>query len=221
MRKVMPFCSCDSIVNVEEAGWTPNVTINRLWEAFRSAHSYTEDFAVPILEAGERTLFEFKGSAVISQDRMVGMLSRDETLLINIFQEKYSGGTIELTKDASVLIKKVNIRNKARWPSSGPLLKSSIHMDVVITENHKEKSNEEVAKDLESLLQARATAFSVKLRGLKADILGCGQNFRPRMSSQQLKDWKQIWYPKMRHEIVIRVNIRDNLDFKENVKYTK
>ena len=90
----------------EEAGWTPNNTILRLWEAYRDIHSYTQDMSIPILSKGTDTLYQFEGSAIMSGDRLVGEISSEEVLVYNIFQEKYTGGTIEVSDDSSVLIKK-------------------------------------------------------------------------------------------------------------------
>ncbi|WP_127582547.1 Ger(x)C family spore germination protein [Paenibacillus koleovorans] len=202
----------------EEGGWTPNVSINRLWEAFRGVYSHTEDFSIPLLEAGTTTLFVFKGSAIIRRDRMVGALSPNETLVNNIFQEKYTGGTIEIAKDVSVLIKKAKVNKDADWTDTGPILTSKIKLDVVIMENKKEKPNEEVANDIKSLLEERTKQISEKLRSLQADILGNGQSFRPFMSSQQMRDWKDIWYPQMKHEVQVTVNVLNNIDYKEKVK---
>ena len=58
----------------EEAGWTPNVSIVRIWEAFRTDQSYSEDMAIPLLKAGKKTMFTFEGSAIMQNDRMVGSL---------------------------------------------------------------------------------------------------------------------------------------------------
>ncbi|MFD0678565.1 MULTISPECIES: Ger(x)C family spore germination protein [unclassified Paenibacillus] len=199
----------------EEAGWTPSVSINRIWEAYRGTYSYTEDFAIPLVERGTTTLFVFKGSAIMRRDRMVGILSPDETLLNNIFQEKYTGGTIELAEDASILIKKASVHNHTKWPATGPELVSRIRLDVEITENKKNKKDNEIAKDLKKLLEKQAKSITEKLRSLKADVLGNGQLFRHRMSNQQLKDWKDKLYPELKHEIIVEVNILDSIDFKE------
>ncbi|MEK8129502.1 Ger(x)C family spore germination protein [Paenibacillus filicis] len=202
----------------EESGWTPNVSINRVWEAYRSAYSYTEDFAIPLVEAGKRTLFNFSGSAIMRRDRMVGMLTPDETLINNVFQEKYTGGTIEITNEASVIIKKVSVRHHTDWLATGPSLTSMVYMNVVIAENKRNRTNQEVANDIERLLEKRSKAIFEKLGDLKADILGAGQLFRPRMSAGQLKDWKNVWFPKMKHTVTVKVNVLNNIDLKENVK---
>lgn len=198
----------------EEAGWTPNVSINRIWEAYRGMYSHTEDYAIPMLEAGTKTLFVFKGSAIIRKDRMVGSLSPDETLLNNIFQEKYTGGTIEIAKDVSVLIKKGSVRHNADWSASGPQLTSRIKLDVVVAENKMNKTNLQIANEMKQELEERAKKISVKLQSLKADVLGTGQRLRPYMTDQQRLDWKDVWYAQLKHEISVSVNILNNIDYK-------
>ncbi|GAA3407419.1 Ger(x)C family spore germination protein [Paenibacillus hodogayensis] len=199
----------------EESGWTPSVTIDRLWEAYRSIHSYTEDMPAPLIEAGTDTLFIFKGSAIMQGDKMIGMVSPDETMILNVFQEKYTGGTIEVAQDTSVLIKKAKVRHEKSWTAAGPRLKSSIALDIVVTESKEDESNEEIARKIKQLIEMRAAEIVLKLHKLKSDTLSTGQIFRPMLTEDQLKNWKTEWYPKLKHEISCQVRIRDSIYFKE------
>lgn len=199
----------------EEAGWTPNVSIVRVWEAYRSNYSYSQDIAIPLIQAGKDTLFTFSGSAAIRKDRFVGRLTPEETLINNIFQGKYTGGTIEVAMETSVIIKKAAIHHHTEWTSAGPKLHSDIHLDIAISESLKDQTNDQIAKKVEQMLNARSVALIAKLRNLRADVLGTGQVFRPQMTEEQLKDWKEKWFPRLEHQVSFHVKVRSNIYFKE------
>lgn len=201
----------------EDAGWTPNQSIVRIWEAFQSLNSYSEDMAIPMLKNGERTLFTFKGTAIMREDRLVGMLSNEETLLFNLFKGKYTGGTIEVAQNTSVLIDNAKIRHNVSWNGKRPLLQTEIKLNVLITESPEGKPNSRIEKELREQLSGQFNETAKKIRALGSDILGVGMLFRPELSEKQLKDWKSKWYPKLEQEIDVKINVRNEIYFKENV----
>ncbi|UQZ81272.1 hypothetical protein SK3146_00428 [Paenibacillus konkukensis] len=198
----------------EQAGWTPNNTIFRLWEAYRDMKSYTQDMAIPILSKGTDTLYKFEGSAILRKDKIVGEISSDETMIYNIFQEKYTGGTIEVSDQASVLIKKATIRNQIAWAASGPQMNSHIRLNVVISENKQHEAEADISQKLKDLVEMRGRKLIGKLQEEKADSLGVGKYFRSRMTEEQLKDWKLVWFPQLKHEITADVKILNSIYLK-------
>ncbi|MBB6669519.1 Ger(x)C family spore germination protein [Cohnella nanjingensis] len=202
----------------EESGWTPNVSIVRIWEAFRGSQSYTKDLAYPLIHVGTDTLYDFEGSAIMRKNKMVGALSPDETLVYNIFLEKYTGGTIEAAKDTSVIIKKARVRHRKEWTASGPKLKSAIYLDVAVSENKKNLPNHRIAEEIQEMIDKKGDEIIRKMRALKTDLLGTGQLFRSQMSERQIRDWKDVWFPRLTFDISVKVNIRDNIYFKEKIK---
>jgi len=202
----------------EEAGWTPNVSLVRLWEAYKNSLSYTEDSAIPLVQAGKDTIYEFRGSAIMRKFKMVGKLTPDETLINNIFCEKYTGGTIETTDNASVVIKKAKVRHHTEWTDSGPRLTSRLLLDIEVTENRQGLSNSQIAQNIKTSIEKKSHVIIKKLHTLKADVLGVGRLFRPIMSEQQLKDWKDRWYPILDSRIAIQINVRNNVYLKDQLK---
>lgn len=200
----------------EEAGWTPNQSLVRIWEAFRSQRSYSEDMAIPMLKNGERTLFTFRGTAVMREDRMVGKLSQDETLLYNIFKGKYTGGTIEIAENASVLIQKAKIKHRRRWTEEGPSLTSDIHLDVVITESRRGQSKSQIEKSIRQQLERNFAMTVKKIQDYKSDVLGIGLIFRPRLSESMIKEWKSKWFPRLEQKVVVHVNVMNEIYLKED-----
>ncbi|NUU60743.1 Ger(x)C family spore germination protein [Paenibacillus agri] len=202
----------------EEAGWTPNVSLVRLWEAYKVSRSYTQDTAIPLVEAGTDTLYEFRGSAIMRNSKMVGTLTPDETLINNIFSEKYTGGTIETAEDASILIKKATVRHRIKWGDSGPQLNSKLHLDIEVSENKQGLSNQEITEEIKTSIEKRGANIIDKLHTLKADVLGIGQLFKPKMTVAQLKEWKERWYPKLQSKIEVEINIRNNIYLKDKLR---
>ncbi|SFK99883.1 germination protein, Ger(x)C family [Paenibacillus sp. 1_12] len=202
----------------EQAGWTPDITILRLWEAFRDTNSYTQDMVIPILSKGTDTLYNFEGSAIMRKDKMVGEISPDENVIYNTFRRKYTGGTIEVAKNSSVLIKKASISHKVKWTVSGPSMKSRMKLDVVISENKENLPDEVIAKLLKEEIEKKGDKLIQRLHSYKADSLGIGQYFRRIMTPSQMKDWKNQWFPHMKHEITVDITILNNIYFKSSNK---
>lgn len=170
----------------EQAGWTPNNTILRLWEAYRDINSYTEDMAIPILSKGTDTLYNFEGSAIMRKDRIVGEISPEETLVYNIFHKKYTGGTNEISDHSSVLVKKATIRRSVSWDGSIPRMNTHINLKVVVSENRYHVSEAEIDQNLEKMVEEKATALIRKLQ----------------------------WFPQMEHEFAADVQILNSIYFK-------
>lgn len=205
----------------EEAGWTPNQSIVRIWEAYRSQNSYSEDMAIPMLKSGKRTLYTFQGTAIMLEDRMVGKLNQEETLLYNLFKGKYSGGTIEVAENTSVLIQKAKIKHHCRWTNEGPLLLTNVSIDVVVSESPRGKSKQQIEKEIKQLLERNFNKTADKIQSFHSDVLGTGLIFRPRLSYANIKEWRSKWYPKLEQKINVRVNVQNEIYLKEEAGVKK
>lgn len=205
----------------EQAGWTPESTIVRLWEAYRNIKSNTQDMSIPILTKGTDTLYQFKGSAIMGGDKMVGELSTDEVLIYNVFQERYTGGTIEVAEHSSVKIKKATIKHALNWNASGPQIKSRIRLKVEILENKNEETEGQITKRLKETIEKRAQKIITDLKSDKADVLAIGQLFRKKMSEEQIKDWKKIWFEDLDYEISTEITILNSIYVKSPNKIKK
>ncbi|ASS65890.2 MULTISPECIES: Ger(x)C family spore germination protein [unclassified Paenibacillus] len=202
----------------KEAGWTPNQSLVRIWEAYRSQNSYSEDMAVPMLQNGDRTLYVFKGTAVMREDRMVGKLNREETFLYNLFKGNYTGGTIEVAKNTSVLIKKSTLKHHRRWSEKGPSLWTDMTLDVVIAESPSGKSNTEIENEVREQLNRNFERTVEKIKGYRSDVLGIGVIFRPQLSQEQIKKWKSEWFPRLEQKIDVHVNIINDIFIKDEAR---
>lgn len=200
----------------EEAGWTPNQSIVRIWEAYQGQKSYSEDMAVPMLKNGDKTLFTFKGTAVMREDRMVGTLNEDETLLFNLFKGKYTGGTIEVAQNTSVLIENAEIKHHTKWSEKGPSIQTDVLLNVVVLESPEGKANALIEKEMLEQLSRRFEETVKKIHFLKSDVLGIGLIFRPQLTEENLKEWKSNWFLKLEQKINVRINVLNEIYFKEN-----
>ncbi|CQR55283.1 Ger(x)C family spore germination protein [Paenibacillus riograndensis] len=198
----------------EEAGWTPNQSIIRIWEAYRSLNSYSEDMAIPMLKNGEHTLFVFKGTAVMKEDRMIGRLDQEETLLYNLFKGKYTGGTIELARNTSVLVENAKIKHHREWSKEGPSLTSDITLNVVIAESPKGVSNDQIEKEVWKQLDRKFNETLKKITGYHSDVLGVGLLYRPLLSETEITAWKSRWFPALKQQINVKVNVLNEIYFK-------
>ncbi|WP_040948246.1 Ger(x)C family spore germination protein [Gorillibacterium massiliense] len=205
----------------EEAGWTPNQSIIRIWEAYRSQNSYSEDMAIPMLKYGKHTLFTFKGTAIIRENRMVGTLSQDETLLYNLFKGRYTGGTIEVSQNTSVLIQNAKIKHHRHWSDKGPSLVTDVTLNVVIMEIQKGKTKDQVEKEMREQLNRKFNKTVKKIHDYKSDVLGIGLIFRPYLADEQIKEWKSKWFPLLEQNVNVRVNVMNEIYFKSMEKVPK
>lgn len=201
--------------------WTPNQSIVRIWEAYQNLNSYTEDMAIPMLKNGDRTLFTFRGTAVMRDDHMVSTLNQEETLLFNLFKGKYSGGTIAVAQNTSVLIQDAKIKHRTQWSEKGPSIQTDVTLDVVITESPEGKGNAVIEKEMKEQLSRQFNQTVRKIHSLNSDVPGIGMIFRPKMSEKQLKEWKTKWFPKLEQDINVRVNVLNEIYFKENANDNK
>jgi Ger(x)C family germination protein len=198
----------------KDSGWTPNISIIHLWEAYRGIYIDTEDTAIPIIAKGTATPFLSKGSAIMNKARMVGKISIEETLIYNLYQGQYSGGTVEVMNHSTVSIDSAHVSNHADWSGSTPKLTSHMKLMGVIEEEKGETTNSQIKKELEALMRKRYLNLLTRLQANKSDILGIGQYFRNKMTEEQKRNWKEIYFPKLKQEFTIDVVIIDSGDLK-------
>ncbi|RJE86956.1 Ger(x)C family spore germination protein [Paenibacillus sp. 1011MAR3C5] len=196
------------------AGWSPQVAQSRMWELFRSIHSYTHDEAIPIIKSGSGTVIETRGSGIIRNGKMVGRLSANETLLANIFNGLDVKGKIEVMNSATVQIVGNRIRNKSSMEDGIPVLRSSIHLKVTLLEMKGNPTKEQIKEQLQANLEERLNSVLRKMKADQADILGLGQLFRNKLTRDQLQAWRTDYLPHLKTDITFEVSIESEGDLK-------
>ncbi|RIX59379.1 Ger(x)C family spore germination protein [Paenibacillus nanensis] len=179
----------------KNAGWNPQVAQTRIWQMFRSIHSYTNDTMVPIIRSDDSTVIQSRGSAIIRNGRMVDRITPDDTLMINIFNGHSAQGKIEVMDHANVEIVSNAISHKSRVAGNQTFLECHVRLKVTILETKGEPSVAQVKWELEDLLRKRSEALLAKLQKRKADIVAFGQHFRTKIPRDQLAKWRTDYFP--------------------------
>ncbi|WP_404323319.1 Ger(x)C family spore germination protein [Cytobacillus firmus] len=193
----------------KNAGWNPEIALTRIWEVYRSIHSYTRDVAIPLIVTGETTTYEQAGSAVIKNGKMVEQISNDETLLFNAFNNESTHGQIEVLNHASVMIIGNSMDHHTDLTDKQPVLKSRINLKVVVLETRGKTSSAMIKKELSHLLSSRFSSMLAKLQESEADILGLGQLYRTKIDRKELKNWRSIYYPNLKSDIQFNIDIQN------------
>jgi len=197
------------------SGWDPHIALSRVWQVYRSSHSYTRDIAIPMIKLGDTTLLEIAGSAVIKNGRLVEVITSDETLLYNAFNNKSTRGKIEVLDDASVMILSNKTDFKTEYNNRTPYLHSTFNFKVMLLETNGDPSAKEIKANLEKLLFDRYQELIRKLQASEADILGIGQHFRIEIPREELKHWRTEFYPKLVFTPTIHVDLQNYGNLKD------
>ncbi|RIU91271.1 Ger(x)C family spore germination protein [Oceanobacillus picturae] len=193
----------------KNAGWEPQIALTRIWQVYRSIHSYTRDVAIPLIAMGDNTFLNHTGSAVIKNGKMVGRISNDETLLYNAFSGHSTNGKIEVLDNASVMIlgNQLHINNK--FENEIPYLTTAMSFKVMILETKNNPSAEKIKKEVEELLLNRLNGLVEKTQKNEADILGIGQYYRKEISRDKLKNWRSNYFMALNWNLDVNVDIQN------------
>jgi Ger(x)C family germination protein len=198
----------------KNAGWNPQVALTRIWQVYRSIHSYTRDVAIPILKSGNNTVIEHLGSAVIKNGKMVDQISSDETLLFNAFNGESTQGKIEVMDHASVLIVNNTMKTESKLMDNRPSLISKLNLKVSLLETRGNPSNELIKKELDALLTERFNRMLTKIQIKEADILGLGQFFRNKIPRDHLRHWRSEYLPNLKMDFQVHIVIQNEGNLK-------
>lgn len=198
----------------KNAGLSPTVAVSRIWEIFRSIHSYTRDIGIPLIRSGTSTIIENAGTAIIQHGRMVGQIPADETLLFNAFNERSAHGRIEVMNHASVIILDNSMKHHVTLKNGAPYIRSQIHLKVSILETRGHPSIDTIKDELESQLTERFRKMIKSMQQHEADILGVGQYFRNKIPREQLAHWRSEYFPRLRMDLVVKITIQNEGNLK-------
>ncbi|NHW36497.1 Ger(x)C family spore germination protein, partial [Paenibacillus aceris] len=206
-----------SLINFfnQNAGWSPEINLAYLWDTFGAIHSDTEDITIPILRSGKSTMLEFLGSAVMSKDKMTGEISKEQSLLVNLFEELFQGSVVQVTHQASVLIVKCNNKIRTSWRNQEPVLQMQMQISLHLIENNGDLDTRQLETAFSNDMVNNYKDLFKQLKTKKADALGTGEYFRSKMSFDKLKDWRETYYPNLITEIKINSRITNTGDIED------
>ncbi|GIO11883.1 hypothetical protein J19TS2_14380 [Cohnella xylanilytica] len=200
----------------KNAGWNPQIALTRIWQVYRSVHSFTRDVAVPIVKSGKSTLIEHMGSGVIRNGKLVGRIDPDETLLFNTFTGQSGQGKIEVLNRSSVMIDQVRVHRRSGIIGGVPWMNVRMDITVNLLELRQGTTIEEVKKELAELLDRRFERMFARVQAERSDIFALGQHFRNLLPRDRLREWRDRDYPRLKVDFKTYVVIEDYGHVKAN-----
>ncbi|PJN54415.1 hypothetical protein PAEVO_11360 [Paenibacillus sp. GM2FR] len=199
----------------KNAGWNPQLADTRVWQMFRSIHSYTHDVIVPIIRSGKSTSIECMGSAIIKNGRMTGRIGPDETLVANAFYGKSAFGKVEVMESATVQIISNRLTHHSWMQDGKPYLRSHLRLKVTILDSRGHPTEGQITEKLEELLTLRLNQMFQETQNEQADILALGQFFRNHLTREQLRDWRTTYYPNLDFKLRVTTVIENRGNLKD------
>ncbi|MFC5448668.1 Ger(x)C family spore germination protein [Paenibacillus aestuarii] len=200
----------------KNAGWSPEINLAYVWKTFGTIHSDTEDVTIPILRSGKSTMLEFMGAAVMAKGKMKGEINKEQSLLINLYEELFQGSVVQVTNQASVAI--VDCENKIRsaWRNDHPVLRMNMKLSLHLIENNGTYNEEQIEEAFSQALKKRYEELFSKLKTFGSDALGTGQHFKSKLPFDQLPNWRETYYPKLETELTIGCIITNSGNLTKN-----
>lgn len=198
----------------KNAGWNPEIALTRVWQVYRSIHSFTRDIAIPIVKSGGDTVIDHQGSAIIKNGRMVDRISSEETLLLNAFNGQSTQGKIEVMNHSSVLIVGDSMSHESKVVNNRAYMKSRITLKVSILETKNNATTEIIKQELNSTLTDRCNALLDKIQKSEADVFGLGQFFRNKIERSELEKWRTDYLPQLKMDFSVNAVIQNEGNLK-------
>ncbi|MBG9587439.1 Ger(x)C family spore germination protein [Cytobacillus firmus] len=189
------------------AGWAPQILSTRIWEAYRSMYSYTEDITIPIIDSGNDTVLNYKGAAALKMGELTQRIDPNETQLIKLFQNDNAKGKIENVGVASIMVIRSAIENKTFVENNKPLVSSDLKLKIRVLEREAGITNDRIKRELEKLIEDRFNSMFDKAQENKTDIFGFGQFFRNQIPYDDLKNWRERYYPELKVDFIVHASM--------------
>lgn len=175
------------------AGGTPQKNKVSLWSLFSRMYNPFEQNIVPLLVRSNMNMFELKGNAFFVEDKMVGKLTPEETLIYEIITQKMSDFEIETAQGANVKILKNNTMISSKMIDGKPVIRihTLLTMTLMDSSQSAQNSTTEIEKSVSKELEERAEKVFKLTKQKKSDIFGFGNRFRGTLASNQ--DWSEMY----------------------------
>lgn len=207
-----------SLINFfnKNAGWSPEINLAYLWKTFGAIHSDTQDVTIPILRSGKSTMLEFMGSAVMAKGKMKGEIKKEQSLLVNLYEELFQGSVVQVTNQSSVAIVKCDNRIQAAWRNQHPVLRMNMQLSLHLIENNGNLSESQIEEAFAKDFKKRYEELFQQLKTFGSDALGTGQYFRNKLPFYTLPNWRTTYYPALETELKIGCIITNSGNLTEN-----
>lgn len=185
--------------------WAPEVSSTRIWELYRGLYSYTKDINVPIVSSGKDTVLRFEGAAILKKGKIVERINPKENLLVNLFHHRKAIGEIESLGSADIIIRNSSLHIKSSLKKDEPLVSCDLKLKIQVMERKEGVTDKQIQEELEQLIEKQFNKIFEQAQENKSDIFGFGQHFRNRIPYQELKNWREKYYPKLKVNFQVHV----------------
>lgn len=187
--------------------WAPEISTTSIWEVYRSLFSYTNDIAVPVVNSGKDTLLSFEGSVVLKNGRIMEQITTSENQLVNSLKKKHGKGRVESLGYASIMIKESSLQIKPSMKTGALMVSSNLTLKIDILEKKEGITNDQIQSELEKLIEKRFYGLFEQAQKNKTDIFGFGQYFRNQITYDELKNWREEYYPNLKVSFQVHVKM--------------
>ncbi|MGU3470458.1 Ger(x)C family spore germination protein [Paenibacillus sp. D51F] len=175
------------------AGGIPRKNKTMLWEVYSKLYNPLHSNLIPVLIEGSQNSFELDGNAIFMKDRMVGELSKDESLIYEIITHRFHDSEVKLMSRSDVKIVHNRTRVKTELKNGQPIITvdSSLIVTLVDSSQMNEMTETEVVQELQEDLNVQAKSMFAKTQKAGADVFGFGNRFRSRLKPAQYDEWPE------------------------------
>lgn len=198
---------------------TPNkkdrVFSQHIWEFSRNIRSQTQDAFIPLIDynAKEKT-FTIKGLGVFDDDRLVGVLSGEETRMFGLLSGKAHNAYLSISTEqfGRITFRKVTATPKIKIKHHGKQLLFQVRVNVQGFLVESTQGATRFTPDELKLIQSKTALYLNRemkktirrLQSLNSDILALGEKFRAHHPREwDPIEWKQL-YPEAKIEISVK-----------------
>ncbi len=177
------------------AGGIPRKNKTMLWEIYSKLYNPLHSNLIPILIEGSQNTFELDGNAIFMKDRMVGELSKDESLIYEIITHRFHDSEVKLMSRSDVKIVHNRTRVKTELKNGQPIITVDSWLVVTLVDSSQmnEMNEGEVLAELQENLNRQAKSMFAKTQKAGADIFGFGNRFRSRLQPSRYDKWPELY----------------------------
>ncbi|MEC0248945.1 Ger(x)C family spore germination protein [Paenibacillus chitinolyticus] len=177
------------------AGGTPQKNRVPLWSLFSRIYNPLQENIVPLLTQSQVNMFKLKGNAYFEDDKQVGILTLEETLIYEIIFRKMSNFEIETVEGANVSIRNNKTRITTKLIAGKPHIRIHTSLSLTLMDSSKaaQISSAEIENSVNAVLERRAKKVFQDTQLKKSDIFGFGNRYRSLLSSEEYEKWPEMY----------------------------
>ncbi|MCM3630836.1 Ger(x)C family spore germination protein [Paenibacillus glycanilyticus] len=177
------------------AGGVPRKNKTMLWEVYAKLYNPFHANLIPLLTEGRQNSFVLAGNAIFVNDRIVGELNKDESLLYEIFTHRFHDSEVELMSKSDIRIVNNHSRIKTALQDGKPIIRidCSLVTTLIDSSRSRKQNAPQILAELESDLNKHAKSMFEKTQREGADVFGFGDRFRSRLKPAEYEKWPEMF----------------------------